>query len=89
MHIKNVYKIRQIAGENILVEQGKSHADMTKVISLNSTAMLLWNELQGKEFTLQQAAQILVTHFGISSERAEADAQKWIDNLSQCGIIAQ
>ena len=33
MRIKDNYKVRQIAGENLIVEQGKSQADMTKVIS--------------------------------------------------------
>lgn len=89
MYIKNTYKVRQIAGENLIVEQGKSHTDMTKVISLNSTALLLWNELQDKDFTLEQAAEVLVSHFGISKERATADAQRWIENLFQCNVIAK
>ena len=79
--------MREIAGENLIVEQGKSQADMTKVISLNSTALLLWNELYGRDFTPADAAAVLVSHFGIQQEVADADARKWIDILSKCGII--
>ena len=32
MKIKENYKVREIAGENLIVEQGKSQSDMTKVI---------------------------------------------------------
>lgn len=89
MHIKDMYKVRHIAGEHIIVGQGASHADMTKVISLNSTAKLLWDELQGKEFTLADVANVLVNHFGIDTDRAEADARQWAERLVKCGVIAE
>ena len=49
MKIKSMYKVRQVAGENLVVGQGRLNADMTKVISLNDTAVLLWKELAGKD----------------------------------------
>ncbi|MBD9092049.1 MAG: PqqD family protein [Bacteroides oleiciplenus] len=87
MKIKKNYKIREIAGENLIVEQGKSQADMTKVISLNDTAVLLWKELQGSDFSLEDAAHVLMNHYGIPKEQALIDAQKWADALSGCGVI--
>lgn len=87
MKIKDIYKVREIAGENLVVEQGKLQSDMTKVISLNSTALLLWNELRGTDFTLETAANVLVSHFGIDQSSATADAQKWVDALKSCGVI--
>lgn len=87
MKIKKNYKIREIAGENLIVEQGKSQADMTKVISLNDTAVLLWKELQGSDFSLEDAAHVLMNHYGIPKEQALIDAQKWVDALSGCGVI--
>lgn len=88
MRIKETYKVRQIAGENLVVNQGKDHSDMTKVISLNSTSVLLWEGLQGKDFTLDDAADILVNRFGISREQALADAGRWAESLTRCGVIA-
>lgn len=84
-----MYKVRQIAGEHIIVGQGAMHADMTKVISLNSTALLLWNELQGHEFTLTEAANVLESHFGIDHDRAMTDAHSWVERLVGCGVIAE
>ena len=89
MHIDNSYKVRQVAGENLIVKQGKTHADMTKVISLNSSALVLWNELQGKEFTQADAAGVLVAHFGIAQEQADTDAGRWIDSLMHCDVIVE
>lgn len=89
MHIKKLYKVRQIADENIIVEQGATQADMTKVISLNTTSLLLWNELLDREFTLADVASVLISHFGIDPIRAETDARNWIDSLVNCDIIAE
>lgn len=87
MKIKDNYKVRSIAGENLIVEQGKSQADMTKVISLNSTALLLWNALAGRDFTLDDAADVLVGRFGIGRDVALKDVQRWVEKLQECGII--
>ena len=89
MRIKDNYKVRQIAGENLIVEQGKSQADMTKVISLNSTALLLWNALSGKDFTIADGATVLTGRFGISQEQAEADVRRWAETLVRCGIVSE
>lgn len=82
-----MYKVRQIAGENLVVGQGRLNADMTKVISLNETAVLLWNELSGKDFTCEDAADVLVAHYGIEKERALADATKWVEKMNECDIL--
>ena len=87
MKIKSMYKVRQVAGENLVVGQGRLNADMTKVISLNDTAVLLWKELAGKDFTCEDAAEVLVTTYGIDKERAMADAAKWIEKMKVCDII--
>lgn len=52
MKIRQGYKVREIAGENVVIMQGKAGADMTRIITFNDSALLLWNELQGKDFGL-------------------------------------
>ena len=46
MRIKEEYKVREMAGEHIVVMQGRYGVDMTKVIALNETSLWLWNRLQ-------------------------------------------
>ena len=89
MKIKSIYKVRQVAGENLVVGQGRLNADMTKVISLNETAVLLWKELEGKDFTCEDAAAVLVDTYGIEQERAMADAANWIEKMKECSIIEE
>ena len=88
MKIKENYKIRQIAGENLVISQGRGVADMTKVISLNQSAVKLWEALAGREFSEDDAAEVLVSLYGIEKERALTDAKAWIEKLQNCQVIA-
>lgn len=87
MIIKSNYKLRSIAGETIVVNQGITGTDMTRIISLNASAKLLYEQLVGKEFTLDDVAKVLVDTYGIGSEQALADAERWADALHKCGVI--
>lgn len=88
MKINSNYKLREVAGETIVVNQGKAAVDMTRIISLNASAKLLYETLAGKEFILEDAAQILTDTYGISNEVALKDAQVWVEALQKCGILA-
>ena len=70
MKIKSDYKLREIAGETIIVNQGTASVNMTKIISLNASARMLYETLAEKEFSLEDAAQVLVSTYGISNEQA-------------------
>lgn len=81
------YTLRNIAGETIIVNQGGSHTDLTRIISLNASARLLWECLEGKEFALADAARVLTEHYGIDDRQAEADAARWVERMKDCGGI--
>ncbi len=87
MKISKNYKIREIAGETIVVNQGTANVNMTRIISLNQTAKFLYEQLQDKEFELEDAAQLLVDTFGITKEVAMKDVAVWADSLRKCGIV--
>ena len=87
MKINSGYKLREVAGEAIIVNQGTVGVDMTRIISLNSSATLLFQELVGKDFSLQDVALILMEHYGIGEEQASVDAAKWVDGLKNCGVV--
>lgn len=87
MRINSNFKLRKIAGETIVVNQGISHTDLTRIISLNSSALLLWKELSNKEFTLEDATKSLLAIYDIDKDRASKDASGWIDKLKECDII--
>lgn len=87
MRINSNYKIREIAGETIVVNQGTANVNMTRIISLNKSAHLLYQTMAEKDFTIEDAAKVLVNTYGISNERALKDAENWVESLKQCGVI--
>ncbi len=90
MKINNdTLRLREIAGETIVVNQGAVDIDMTKIISLNTSAKYLFETFQGKEFTADDVANTLVEHYGISQELADVDAAAWVKALKQCALISE
>ena len=87
MKINPNYKLREIAGETIVVNQGTAEVNMTRIISLNASARLLYESLVNKDFTLEDAASVLTETYDIPAEVALKDAQVWVEALQKCGII--
>ena len=87
MKINTNCKLREIAGETIVVNQGVTEANLTRIISLNASAKLMWEKLVGKEFTLDEAANVLTETYGIDKEQAVKDATVWVDALKKCNVL--
>ncbi len=80
-------KIREMAGEHVVILQGRYGADMTRVVTLNDSACMLFNELQNKEFEIEDAAALLVGRYGIDTDTARHDAAAWVEKLRSAGLI--
>lgn len=87
MKISEKYKVREMAGEHIIVMPGRYGADMTRVVALNATSLYLWEQLAGREFDLEEVARLLVEQYEIDPETARTDAEKWVEQLHKCGIL--
>ena len=87
MRLKSEYKVRDMAGEHVVIMQGRLGSDLTRIISLNESAHYLWCELEGKEFDLNAVAELLVERYGIDNEVAQSDAKAWVERLSECGLM--
>ena len=77
MKIKEQYKVREMAGEHVIIMQGKHGSE---------SALYLWNELQGKEFDAEVVANLIVERYGIEKGVATTDAERWIEKLRECNI---
>lgn len=87
MKFKKGYKVREIAGEHVVIMQGRFGVDMTRVIALNESSLLLWNELQGKEFSVEDVKQVLLDNYEVEEAVAARDAEAWIAKLAECNLI--
>jgi len=87
MKIKKEYKVREMAGEHVVIMQGRVGGDMTRIISLNESSLYLWNTIGGEEFDLDRVADLLVGRYDVDRETALADARRWADKLTACGLV--
>ena len=87
MKFKEGYKVRSMAGENVVIMQVTAGSDMTRIISLNDSSLLLWNKLQDKVFEVEDVANILVEEYEIDFDLASQDAKAWVEKLAECGLV--
>ena len=87
MKISEKFKVREMAGEHIIVMPGTYGVDMTRVVSLNASSLYLWKALQGREFDVDEVARLLTERYEVDAETAERDAKAWVEQLRQCGIV--
>lgn len=87
MKIKQGCKIREIAGENVVVMQGQSGTDFTRIITLNDSALLLWQKLEGKDFSCEDVATLLTDNYDVDATIATNDASQWVERMKACGLI--
>ena len=86
MKIKDGFVLREMCGEYIVAAEGLQHINFNKLISLNSTAAFLWKALEGKEFTTEQMAELLVEEYGIDMELALTDSANLCKSWQEVGI---
>lgn len=86
MRLKNGFVLREMCGEHIVSGEGIEHINFNKLISLNSTAAFLWKEVEGKDFTAQTLAKLLIDRYGIDMELAVRDSEKLIKAWTEAGI---
>lgn len=86
MKIKEGFVLREMCGEKIVTGEGFEHIDFNKLISLNSTAAYLWEELSGKEFTVEDMACLLVKHYEIDMNLALKDSANLCKAWADAGV---
>ena len=87
MKIKQGCKLREIAGENVVIMQGRQGADFTQIITLNDSAVVLWNAVEEKEFTVEDAAKALTDNFDVDEATALQDAERWVAKMKECELV--
>jgi hypothetical protein len=67
--------------------QGQQGVDMTRVVALNDSSLLLWNNLLEVDFSIDDVKRILLENYDVEETVAATDAQAWIAKLQQAGLV--
>lgn len=78
-----------MAGESVILKQGRVGAELTRIIALNESAKVLFEHFVHRTFSEQMVAQVLMEVYGIDAQTALTDARKWIDQLKEQGVITE
>lgn len=89
MKIDPKYRVREMAGEHVIVMPGRYGADMTRVVALNESSLYLWNALTDRDFTPADAAALLTENYEVDAATALRDAEAWCAKLAECGVLEQ
>ena len=89
MKAKEGFTLKKICGESIIVPEGKSNVDFTKIISMNESSAYLWEHTTGKEFSAETLADLLTQEYDIDKETALSDADAVMKQWQEAGIIEE
>lgn len=80
------HALRKIGGETLLVPIGRQITDTNGVITMNETAVFLW-ELLGIERSGGELISCLLAEFDIDEATARADVQSFVDEMSRLELL--
>lgn len=87
MTFNKEYILREIAGETLLVRQGRGGVDMTHVVALNPSGAYLYNRFKSKDFTAEDLASALSEEYDIDPGKAKQDAREWLKTLKDYNAV--
>ena len=87
MKIKEGFVLRTICGQYVISGEGTENVNFSKLVSLNESAAELFKAVQGREFTAQTLADLLLETYDVDPETAFADAEKLCAQWKEIGIV--
>ena len=89
MKIDSKVKVRDIAGEKVVIMQGRLGADLTRIIQLNGSSVWLLEQLTDRDFEVADVVELLTSRYDVDEQTATADAAKWVEQLRQHKMVIE
>ena len=81
--------LREVGGEYMIVNPFSDTVDMTQVYSMNETAAWLWQQMEGKDFTVADMVAVLQEEYEVDEETATADLTELIQQWIAAGLAQE
>lgn len=88
MKIKPEFMLHQIGEEYIVMHDGSTNVDFSRIINLNRTAAYLWQRFRDEDFDADALTAALTERYDVAPEQARRDAEAFIQSLQRCGILS-
>lgn len=89
MRIKEGFTLRELRGENIVIGEGIDLVNFNKLLHLNASAAYLWENVAGRDFTVEDLAGLLLDRYKVSEGVALADAGRLVGLLQENGVLEE
>lgn len=87
MKIKEGFELRNVCGENIIIAHGIENIDFTRVVTLNESAAMLWNAVQGREFKEEELAELFKKEYDVDNQTAQNDVNELVTSWIDAGLV--
>lgn len=87
MRIRKGFVLRKICGEWVIEGEGLEQIDFNKLVILNTSAAYLWEQVEEKDFSVEQLADLLIKRYGIARELAVRDAASLCEQWVEVGLV--
>lgn len=87
MRIRKGFVLRKICGEWVIEGEGLEQIDFNKLVILNTSAAYLWEQVEEKEFSVEQLADLLIKRYGIARELSVRDAASLCEQWVKVGLV--
>lgn len=81
--------MRPLGKEFILTAENVQQVNFNRMISLNSSAAYLWESVEGRDFSVQDLADLLVERYGIEMETAVTDSEALVVKWREAGLLEE
>lgn len=87
MRLKDCFKLREVAGEYMLVPSGSGAVDFNAVFSLSESAAWLWKSLQGVNFDEETARTLIEGEYDVDGAAASKDVRALLEQWKINGMV--
>lgn len=83
---KDQFVVRKIGDHTMLVPTGAMVLDLNGLITLNDTALCIWEYLDGRH-AISDIARVLAERFEVDREQALSDVEAFIREIEHMGLL--
>lgn len=86
MKIKDGFKLREVAGNFIVVATGKASKEFNGMINLNETGAFLWKKLENNA-NEEDLVKALLEEYDVTEDVAKKGVKSFLDKVIGAGFI--
>ena len=81
--------MRSVLGDKVVVPEGKKVVNFSRLIAHNPSAAYLFETVEGRDFTVEDLASLLLERYDVDESTAKEDAKAIAKEWINAGIVEE